>query len=48
MGGLIKTLGSLQDLRQGKYRKRKAEVVGWCGVDAGEKSALKAPIGYVP
>jgi hypothetical protein len=34
---------------QQSYRKGKAEAVGWCGVDAGEKSGLKAlPIGYVP
>jgi hypothetical protein len=43
-----KTLGNLQDLRQGIYGKREAEVVGWRGVDAGEISASKAPpIGYV-
>jgi len=46
---LIKTLGNLQDLRQRIYRKGKAEAVGWCGVDAEEKSGLKAlPLGYVP
>ena len=44
-----KTLGNLQDLRQRIYRKGKAEAVGWCGVDAGEKSGSTAlPIGYVP
>jgi hypothetical protein len=37
-GRLIKTLGNLQDLSRRIYRKRKAEVVGGCGVDAGEKS----------
>jgi hypothetical protein len=36
-------LGNLQDPRQGIYRKRKAEAVGGYGVDAGEKSGLKAP-----
>ena len=46
---MIKTLGNLQDLRQRIYRKGKAEAVGWGGVDAGEKSGLKAlPIAYVP
>ena len=48
-GRLIKTLGNLQDLRQGIYRKRKTEVVGRCGVDAGKNSGSKVPpIGYVP
>ena len=48
-GRLIKTLGNLQDLRQRIYRKRKTEVVGRCGVDAGKNSGSKAPpIGYVP
>ena len=42
-------LGNLQDLSRRIYRKRKTEVIGGCGVDAGEKSGLKAPpIGYVP
>ena len=42
-GRLIKTLGNLQDRRQRIYRKRKAEAVGWCGVDAGDLTGLKAP-----
>jgi hypothetical protein len=42
-GRLIKTLGNLQDLRQRIYRKRKAEAVGWCGVDAGDLTGWKAP-----
>src|ERR1700730_15429996 len=42
-GRLIKALGNLQDLRQRIYRKRKTEVVGGCGVDAGEISGSKAP-----
>jgi hypothetical protein len=47
-GRRIKTLGNLQDLSRRIYRKRKAEAVGWCGVDAGEKSGSKVPpIGYV-
>jgi hypothetical protein len=46
---LTNTLGNLQDLRQRIYRKGKTEVVGGCGVDAGEKSDAKAPpTGYVP
>jgi hypothetical protein len=44
LGRLIKTLGNLQDLSRRIYRKRKTEVVGGCGVDAGEKSGLKAPV----
>src|SRR5258707_5365795 len=42
-GRLIKTLGNLQDLRHRIYRKRKAEAAGWCGVDAGDLTGLKAP-----
>ena len=48
-GRLIKTLGNLQDLSRRIYRKRKTEVIGGCGVDAGEISGSKVPpIGYVP
>jgi hypothetical protein len=33
---LIKTLGSLQELRQKIYRKGKTEAIGSCVVDAGD------------
>jgi hypothetical protein len=48
-GRLIKTLGNLHDLSRRIYRKRKTEVIGGCGVDAGEISGSTVPpIGYVP